>query len=138
MANCNLEANQVLFYNLEEVRIEYQLGLCHKPFTPKHCWFVNLGYSMARNLNSANWTFDLTTQWYCKQRIPITKGNPLENQREGSSLAFYRLNGQLSRNFNSKWIVYASVENILNYCQEDPIISAENPFKNNFDASMVW
>lgn len=125
-------------YRFTEVRTEYRSGLRQKPFTPKHRFFINLGYSTMTNLNGANWTFDLTNQWFGEQRIPTTEGNPAEYQRGKMSPAFSRLNGQVSRNFNKKWTVYVGMENIFNYRQDNPIISADNPFGNNFDASMVW
>ena len=34
--------------------------------------------------------------------------------------------------------VYVGVENIGNYVQENPIINAENPYADDFNASMVW
>ena len=40
--------------------------------------------------------------------------------------------------FNKRLAVYAGVENILNFRQDNPIIDADNPFGNEFDASMVW
>ena len=34
--------------------------------------------------------------------------------------------------------VYVGGENILNFVQENPIIDYENPFGNNFDASLIY
>lgn len=125
-------------YRFTEVRTEYRSGLRQKPFTPKHRFFVNWAYSTAKSVTGSQWTFDLTTQWFGEQRIPTTEGNDLANQRGASSPAFFLLNGQVSKVFNKRWTVYAGMENILNYRQDDPIISSENPFGNEFDASMVW
>ncbi len=125
-------------YRFAEVRTDYQSGLRQKPFTPKHRFFVNWAYSTRRNLKGGQWTFDLTTQWFGEQRIPTTEGNTLENSRGMSSPSFFLMNGQVSRYINHVWTVYSGVENILNYRQDDPIISADNPFGNQFDASMVW
>ncbi|MAY82998.1 MAG: TonB-dependent receptor [Flavobacteriales bacterium] len=125
-------------YRFTEVRTEYRSGLRQKPFTPKHRWFVNLAYSTAKSLKGANWTFDLTTQWFGEQRIPTTANNPVEYQRGEMSPSFFTFNAQVTRNFNDRWSLYAGMENIMNYRQDDPIISSENPFGNNFDASMIW
>lgn len=125
-------------YRFTEVRTEFQSGLRQKPFTPRHRWFVNFAYATAKSLKGANWTFDLTTQWFGEQRLPTTAGNPPEYQRADTSPSFFRLNAQVSRNFNKRWTLYAGMENILNYRQDDPIIASDNPFGNNFDASMVW
>ena len=33
---------------------------------------------------------------------------------------------------------YFGGENILNFVQENPIVDYENPFGNNFDASLIY
>ena len=167
VADRDESSNEVLFYNLEgesyannaqfelsyelikfldlraayrftEVRTQYRSGLRQQPFTPKHRWFVNLAYNTAKSLKGANWSFDLTLKRHGEQRIPLTADNPLDDQRAEMSPAFFLLNSQITRNFNEQWSVYVGVENLLDYRQENPIISSENPFGNNFDASMVW
>lgn len=167
VADRDESSNEVLFYNLEgesfannvqlelsyevikflemraayrftEVRTQYRSGLRQQPFTPQHRWFVNLAYNTAKSLNGSNWAFDLTLKRHGEQRIPLTADNPIDDQREEMSPAFFLLNGQVTRNFNDQWSVYVGVENILDFRQDNPIISSENPFGNNFDASMVW
>jgi len=127
-----------LAYRWIEVRTEYLSGLRQKPLTPKHRLFANIAYGTRESIKGANWTFDLTAQWLGEQRIPYTADNPSEHQRADMSPSFSLFNMQLTRNFNHRWSVYAGVENILDYRQSNPIIDAENPFGNNFDASMVW
>ena len=82
--------------------------------------------------------FDITAQWIGKQRIPTTSGNPNEDQRATTSPSFMLFNTQITYNFNKRWAIYGGVENIFDYRQADPIIDADNPFGNNFDASLVW
>src|SRR5690554_850322 len=127
-----------LAYRWIEVKTEYLSGLRQKPLTPKHRLFANIAYGTRESIKGANWTFDLTAQWLGEQRIPYTADNPSEHQRTTMSPSFSLFNMQLTRNFNHRWSVYAGVENILDYRQSNPIIDAENPFGNNFDASMVW
>ena len=31
-----------------------------------------------------------------------------------------------------------SLENFLDYTQDNPILDSQNPFGNNFDASIIW
>lgn len=109
-----------------------------QPYTPEHRFFINVGYETRESLKYSNWTFDFTTQWFSKQRIPSTSRNLPDNFRPSSSPDFVLLNAQVTRNFNKRWAVYLGVENMLNYRQNDPIIDADNPFSNEFDASMVW
>jgi len=125
-------------YRFTEVRTQYRSGLRQQPFTPKHRWFVNMAYTTAKGIKRSNWSFDLTLKRHGEQRIPLTADNPIEDQRAEMSPAFFLLNSQVTRNFNDQWSVYVGVENILDYRQDNPIISSENPFGNNFDASMVW
>ena len=134
-----------LAYRWVQVQTDYNLGgveenqtQLQQPFTPEHRFFVNFGYATKKTLKESNWTVDFTTQWFSEQRIPSTEGNLINNRRKDLSPSFFLLNTQVTRNFNKRWAVYAGVENILNYRQEDPIIDAENPFGNDFDASMVW
>ncbi len=44
---------------------------------------------------------------------------------------------QLSKNF--KYVeLYAGVENLLNFKQDNPIIAADDPFGQYFDTSFIW
>jgi outer membrane receptor for ferrienterochelin and colicin len=125
-------------YRWLEVRTDFLSGNRQKPLTAKHRWFANLGYETQKTLKQSNWMFDFTAQWIGEQRIPTTETNPVEYQREKMSPAFTLFNTQITRNVNKRWAVYAGMENILDYRQDNPIIDAANPFGNNFDASLVW
>ena len=127
-----------LAYRWLEVRTEYKSGLRQKPLTAKHRLFANLSYETEPSLKNKNWMFDLTAQWIGEQRIPTTVGNPIDDQRSTISPSFMLFNAQVTHNVNKKWAVYAGVENIFDYRQDNPIIAADNPFGNNFDASLVW
>jgi outer membrane receptor for ferrienterochelin and colicins len=37
-----------------------------------------------------------------------------------------------------RYRLYAGAENLLDLTQHDPIISADNPFSETFDAASVW
>ena len=51
--------------------------------------------------------------------------------------AFSNVNAQITKAFY-KWEMYVGGENLNNFTQKDPILSAKDPFSKNFDASMVW
>lgn len=127
-----------LAYRWIEVRTDYIDKTRLKPFTPTHRLFANFAYETSKNAKDANWAFDLTTHWYGQQRIPNTIDNSIDNQRSTSAPSFMVWNTQATRNINRKWAIYAGLENIFNYRQDNPIIDAENPFSSDFDASMVW
>jgi hypothetical protein len=46
-------------------------------------------------------------------------------------------NAQANRKFK-KFELYAGVENIFNFIQQNQIVDAANPFGPNFDASLIW
>jgi outer membrane receptor for ferrienterochelin and colicins len=47
------------------------------------------------------------------------------------------MNAQITKRFRI-WELYVGAENLGNYTQKNPIIEAENPFGEHFDASMIW
>jgi len=44
---------------------------------------------------------------------------------------------QITKKIN-KVEIYAGGENLLNYRQPNPIISADDPFSPNFNAAIIW
>ena len=127
-----------LAYRWLEVRTNFISGLKQKPLTAKHRLFANFSYETQPSLKGKNWMFDLTGQWIGEQRIPTTSDNPVEYQRSTSSPSFMLFNAQITHNLNKRWAIYGGMENIFDFRQDNPIIDPENPFGNNFDASLVW
>lgn len=87
--------------------------------------------------NLRRWQYDLTFQLNGPGRVPSTQSNPEAYQRADSFDAYPLLNGQISRKFKN-FDIYLGAENLTNYKQQNPIISADNPFGDHFDASLVW
>ena len=83
------------------------------------------------------WQFDFTAQFNGNSRLPDTEMNPSEYRREKNSPAYTILHAQVSK-FYKKWSVYVGCENITNFTQDNPIIAADDPFGDYFDASLVW
>jgi outer membrane cobalamin receptor len=120
-------------YKYLDVMTQYNSGLKRKPFTPNNRVLVNLGYKTKFD----KWTFDITYLWTGLSRVPSTEGNRDENLRPTVSETFMVFNGQITRKFRT-FEVYLGGENLLNFKQKEPIIDSENPFGDNFDASMIW
>jgi len=122
-------------YRLYNVQTYYDsVGLKEVPLIAAHRAFFNIGYTTKNK-----WNFDFTWQWIGEKRLPNTQTNPFENRLSNYSSAYTLLNAQISKSlFNKKFDMYVGVENILDFKQENPIIDAQNPFGNYFDASMVW
>ena len=122
-----------LAYRWYDVRTEYQSGIKQKPLISPHRAFTNLAYT-TRNL----WSFDYTIQWYDSKRLPSTKSNPIEYQLADYSTDFFLMNAQISKRWEDKFDIYIGLENILDFRQDNPIIAANDPFNEFFDASLTW
>ena len=111
-----------------DVKTTYNGELAEKPYVSKLKGLVVLSYKTKYD----KWMFDLTTQFNGKQRIPLNLG-----AKQGYSDPYIFMLGQVTRKFKN-FDVYVGCENITNYVQETPIIGADRPFSNNFDASVVY
>ena len=103
------------------------------PYVSKDRFFLNLAYATKYE----KWKADLTWNWIGTKRLPDTSDSPEEFRRGDYSPSYSLINAQVSRGF--RWgNIYLGGENIFDFRQSDPIVDPENPFGNNFDASMVW
>ena len=136
-----LEAQMELFKNLSmktaykfyDVKTTINGTLQRAPFVSRDRFFMNLEYATRFD----KWKADATLQWYGNKRLPDTSDKPNEFQAPSQSPDFFLLNAQVTRGF--RWgSVYLGAENLLDFRQDDPIIDPDNPFGNNFDASLVW
>jgi len=124
-------------YKYLDVRTTYDGQLLAKPLTPTHRAFLNLGYATAFD----KWRADLTVQWFGERPLAHVSGEGHQHSSGDASLPmaprFALLNTQLTRAFK-RLEVYAGVENLTNYRQDNPIDAAATPFGPTFDAAMVW
>ncbi len=123
-----------LAYRFFDVRTTYGNMLLQKPFTAKHRAFTNLAYEIS------GWKFDYTFNYNGSKRIPNTSANPVQYQLNTSSPSYVLMNAQVSKMLGKEhqFEVYLGGENLSNYFQKDPIIAADEPFGNYFDAALVW
>lgn len=120
-------------YKRYDVKTTIDGTLQQVPYVSRNRFFLNASYSTKYD----KWEADGTLQWYGAKRLPNTGDKPEEFQRDRQTPGFFLLNAQVSRGF--RWgNVYLGSENLLNFKQDNPIIDSENPFSENFDASMVW
>lgn len=117
-----------LAYRWYDVRVSYAGVLKQKPLLPAHRAFANLAYETKNN-----WKFNYTVQWTGPKRVPASYSSA-----GYYSPAFWLMNAQITKSFKSGIDVYAGAENLSNYMQPDPIISAADPYAKDFDASMIW
>jgi outer membrane receptor for ferrienterochelin and colicins len=120
-------------YRWLDVQTTFHGNLLQKPLTSQNRFFVNAAYETENK-----WKFDLTLQWYDQKRLPKTDSSPEELRQRAYSPNFFVLNGQVSKTFKNKFEVYLGGENLLNFTQANPIVSADNPYNPYFDSSFVW
>ncbi|MDR0828693.1 MAG: TonB-dependent receptor [Prevotellaceae bacterium] len=118
-------------YRLTDAKQTIDGKLREKPFTSR--WKGLLTMSYATRLNK--WQFDYTLQANGGGRLADPDAqNPLWDKEFKPYLI---MNAQVTKNFK-KWSIYLGAENFLNFVQKNPIIDVQNPFSNDFDATMVW
>lgn len=82
------------------------------------------------------WQFDFTTQFYGKSRLPYLPEN-INPSGETHSPSYISMNTQATRYFKG-WEIFIGIENVTNYTQKNRVISPDDPFGPDFDASIIW
>jgi outer membrane receptor protein involved in Fe transport len=120
-------------YKFIEIKYMQNGVMVEQPFNAKHRVLSTFSYAP----QDKSWIASFGVQWFGKARMPSTASNPAEYQRPTESEQYTLINAQLSKNF--KLIeIYAGVDNLLDYIQEDAIISNDDPFGPYFDTSFIW
>jgi outer membrane receptor protein involved in Fe transport len=125
--------NVKVAYKISDVKATYHNQLLEKALVPKNRFLATAQYST----RFKKWIFDGTVMHHGKARLPNTEANPENFQRAQYSPGYWMTNVQVTRNFK-KFSIYAGSENLFDFRQPNPIVSAENPFGPYFDASMIW
>jgi outer membrane receptor for ferrienterochelin and colicins len=120
-------------YRYFDVKTEQVGGLLEKALMSPHRAFVNMAYQTKKK-----WMFDVTVQWYGKSRMPITTMSTEAYVQPAYSQSYLLVNAQISKQIKKEFMAYVGIENATNYRQNNPIVSADNPFHPNFDSSMIW
>ena len=116
-------------YRIMDVKQTYsseegEKRLLNKMYVPKTRGLINVSYAMPYN----KWRADATLQYKGRQRLP---------GGDDFAPSFVTVNSQVSRSFID-WEYYLGVENLTNFRQRNPIISANDPFDESFDAGQIW
>ena len=126
----NLELRSA--YKLYDVQQTIDGKLRAVPLISKHRGFLNGNY---RFLKSFSW--DFTFQYHGRKRVPDTFTSPKIFQLEPYSKPFGLLMTQVNYEWK-RWEFYVGGENLTHFRQKNPIVNAQEPFQDYFDASMVW
>ncbi|MEO8514919.1 MAG: carboxypeptidase-like regulatory domain-containing protein [Ignavibacteria bacterium] len=121
-----------LSYKYIELKYDKDGVRYDQPFNAKHRVLFTFSYAPANK----SWAVNAGLNWFSKQRLPSTASNPVQYQLPTESKPYTLINGQLSKNFKY-FEIYAGVENLLNFKQDNPIISADDPFGPYFDTSFI-
>ena len=136
-ANCEIfkDFDLTLAFRYNDVKMTINDSLMEKPFVNRYKGLITMSYA------PGTWQFDLTTQFNGDSRVPNLSGNAtaVAHQQNIERSPFYVImNAQVMKKFGKCWEVYIGGENLTNFKQKYPIISADNPTSEDFDASMVW
>ena len=136
-ANCEIfkDFDLTLAFRYNDVKMTINDTLREKPFVNRYKGLVSMSYA------PGTWQFDFTTQFNGDSRVPELSGNATavaHHQDIRRSPFYVIMNAQIMKKLGEHWELYVGGENLTNYKQQYPIISAENPTSEDFDASMVW
>lgn len=120
-------------YKFEQTKVGYKSGLKIYPLRPQHRGLVSLGYTTKNKM----WRFNTSLNWFGKTRIPDTSVNDEANRRDVQSKDWFQLNAQITFKWK-QWEFYLGGENLVNFIQQNPIISGDQPFSDQYDASLIW
>ena len=114
-------------FRLTDVKNTINGQLREKVLTNRYKGLVTASYQTPLK----KWQVDFTTQFNGGGRMP--DGGSWEQEFDNFTI----MNAQVTKYFRH-WNIYLGSENLTNFRMDNPIIDAQNPWGNNFDASMVW
>ena len=120
-------------YRYNNPKTDFVGGNAIRPLISKQRAFFNIGWDFG-----SGWIYDLTGNWQSSKRIPFTDQNPEEFRFGTESPSFMTFNSQISKTIRKGFDIYLGGENLLDYRQENAILSNENPFNDYFDSSLIW
>ena len=127
-----------LAYKYYDVKTQYKSGMLEKPLIPNHRLFANASYETKPSTKGGFWKFDVTCNWIGKQRFSSTLQSPEVFRLNSHSPTFSTLNAQLTKVLSNQFEMYLGGENITNVRQDNPILSANNPFGANFGSTFIY
>ena len=127
----NLEIKMA--YKYLDVRATMGGELMEKMMIPRHRGFVNVGYTTRNN----RWEFDATASVYGERRLAQVRLPDGTLSTDNRSDILPMINAQITHVYK-RFDFYVGGENLLDFRLENPIIDAQNPFGDHFDATRVW
>ncbi len=107
--------------------------LVEKPLNSKYKGLVTLNYTDRLK----KWMFDYNVQFIGGGRIPQVPVVATPYVVASTYGAYTLMNAQATRFFR-KGSIYVGCENLTDFTQKNPVVAANDPFGQNFDATRVW
>ena len=120
-------------YKIDDVQINYNGVTEQKPLVAKNRALINLFFSTSNQ----HWKFDYTVLWEGRKKLARTVADAEFGKPPAESPDFFVMHVQITKTFK-RFELYGGAENLLDFRQKHPIINAQNPFSNSFDATQVW
>ncbi|MDR1225711.1 MAG: TonB-dependent receptor [Prevotellaceae bacterium] len=112
-----------------------EMGFSRKPLVDNFKGLLSVSYATKFN----KWMFDATAQINGQSRLPSSRYVPRDAKFEYGeySPVYPMFFAQVTKRWHSL-DVYLGCENIADYTQDNPIIYADQPGNEKFNASVVW
>lgn len=121
----------ILAYRFNYVMQTTNRILQEKALISPHKALLSLSYATKFD----KWKFNVSLQYHSKMRLPDMSSNPIEYQPTPSK-GYFMLNAQITKKYKG-WEFYIGGENLANQKQANPILSADQPYGEFFDASII-
>jgi len=119
-------------YKFDDVKSTYKGQLREVPLVTRGRGLLNVSYEIPRH----HWKFNYTLTYEAQKALQFVY-LPENGKRETRSPDFFLMNAQVTKVFK-RFEIYGGAENILDFRQQDPIINANDPFGDSFDATNIW
>jgi hypothetical protein len=111
-----------------------EMGFVRKPLADNFRGLLNVSYATKFN----RWMFDVTAQINGQSRLPNSRYVTYDyDYGDGYSPVYPMFYAQVTKRYRTLE-VYLGCENIADYMQENPVISAANPSSRDFNAGVIW
>lgn len=122
--------NVTAAWRWNDVKATYNGELRQKPMNSRYKGLLTASFAPGLG----KWQFDATLQLNGGGRLPDYYGKA---KIPGQFNAYEQVSAQVTRFFRH-WSIYAGGENLTGFKQKNAIISADNPWSPDFDATMIY
>ena len=122
--------NVTAAWRWNDVKATYNGKLRQKPMNSRYKGLLTASFAPGLG----KWQFDATLQLNGGGRLPDYYGKA---KIPGHFNAYEQVSAQVTRFFRH-WSIYAGGENLTGFKQKNAIISADNPWSPDFDATMIY